>query len=118
MDAKVIAFCGINCSACDAYRATQSGDPAELDRVATAWRALDPNVTTDTLRCDGCLAVTGRLYSWCAECPIRTCARKHGVASCAYCTEYVCDKRAPHFEQNPKMRSSLDTMRAEYLPGG
>ncbi len=49
MDAKVIAFCGIDCSACDAYRATQSGDPAELDRVATAWRALDPNVTTDTL---------------------------------------------------------------------
>lgn len=115
MEAKAIAFCGIDCSVCDAYLATQSGDPAELERVATAWRQLDPNVTANTLRCDGCLAVGGRLFSWCTECPIRTCARQHGVASCAYCAEYVCDRLAPHFEQNPKMRDILNAMRAEYL---
>lgn len=115
MDTDMIAYCGINCSACEAYLATRSGDPAELGRVAEAWRKFDPNVTATTLMCDGCLTNDGDLFSWCAECPIRICARERAVASCAYCDDYGCDRLAPHFEQNPQMRESLDALRREFM---
>ncbi len=116
MEAKMIAYCGIACSSCDAFLATQSGDPAELERVAAAWRAqVDPGITTADIPCNGCLAEVGPLCSYCAICPVRICARERGVASCAYCGDYPCDKLAPHFAHAPQMRDVLDALRREYL---
>jgi hypothetical protein len=34
----LIAYCGLTCSHCPAYIATQAGDRAELERVAAMWR--------------------------------------------------------------------------------
>jgi len=35
---RIVAYCGIVCSDCEAYRATQSGDREALKRVAAKWR--------------------------------------------------------------------------------
>lgn len=116
MESKMIAYCGITCSSCDAFLATQGGDPAELERVAAAWRAqFDPGITATSIACNGCLVEAGPLCSFCAICLIRICATGRGVASCAYCGDYPCDKLAPHFERAPQMREVLDAMRREYL---
>ena len=35
---NMIAYCGLVCSDCQAYVATQANDPAALERVAAEWR--------------------------------------------------------------------------------
>ena len=64
---KLIAYCGLDCAKCPAYVATQSGDPAELERVAAEWREAFnmPDLTVESLICDGCLPgqASGRLSS-------------------------------------------------------
>ena len=116
MESKIVAYCGITCSSCDAYLATQANDQAQLEKVAAAWREqFDPHITAAAIVCDGCLADEGRLAGYCGMCPIRGCAKERGVASCAYCDDYVCDKLQEHLSHAPEMRELLDAMRQTFL---
>ena len=112
---RIIAFCGILCSECEAYKATQSGDQAELERVAAAWHEqFSPDITAAAIICDGCLATQGPRCSYCAECPIRACAIDRGVQSCAHCADYGCSMIEQFLSHAPEMRKTLDEMRATF----
>jgi thiamine biosynthesis protein ThiC len=116
MEAKMIAYCGIACSSCDAFLATQTGDQIELERVAVEWRTqYDPAITAESIVCKGCRAESGPLAGFCSMCPIRVCATDRGEESCAYCDDYPCDRLVPHFEHAPQMRDLLDGLRRQYL---
>ncbi|MBM3297286.1 MAG: DUF3795 domain-containing protein, partial [Candidatus Aminicenantes bacterium] len=45
---KIIAYCGLVCSDCPAYIATQAGDKPALDKVVEQWRT-EYNVPDITL---------------------------------------------------------------------
>ena len=111
---KMIGYCGIVCNECAAYQATQTEHPAELEKVAAAWREqFDPAITSASIICDGCLTMTGRSCSYTSVCPLRVCAVERGEENCAYCTEYdECDKLKTYFSHSPDMRTILDNMRA------
>ena len=111
---KMIAYCGIVCTECDAYKATQAGDPTALEKVAASWREqFDPSITAASIKCDGCLATTETLCSYCAVCPMRVCAIQRGEKNCAYCVEFDgCDKLEVFFSHSPNMRDVLNEMRA------
>jgi len=112
MNDKIIAYCGLVCSDCDAYIATQADDQAALERVAAKWRQEynAPGITVESVLCDGCL--TGeRKCSHCAECDVRACGIARGVVNCAYCPEYACDKLQRYFGFAPQMRVTLDEIR-------
>lgn len=87
----MIAFCGLDCEDCPAYRATRSRDPAALETVLVYWReTLDlPDLALADVVCDGCQA-DGQLNSSCRHCTVRSCAQVQGVPSCAYCADYPC----------------------------
>ncbi len=111
---KIIAYCGLNCAACPAYLATQSGDPAALERVAAEWRVAfnAPDITAASLACDGCLAtIGGRLADYCAVCEIRACAVERNVVSCAFCADYGCAKLEGFLAQSPAARETLEQLR-------
>jgi hypothetical protein len=112
---KIIAYCGLNCAECPAYIATQSGDPAALERVAAEWRVAfnAPDITVESIVCDGCLAtIGGRLAGYCSMCEIRACAVGRGVVNCAYCSEYGCAKLTGFLVQAPAARETLEQLRA------
>jgi hypothetical protein len=118
METEIIAYCGITCSGCDAYQATQAQDRDELERVAAVWREeYDPSITAETILCDGCLVDDGPLCSYCSECPIRACAREKSVTSCAHCPDYGCEAIEGFMDHAPALRQVLETMRAEHLGG-
>ena len=114
MDDRIIATCGLVCSECSAYLATQAGDPEALERVAAQWREEynAPGITVESVICDGCLGEEGRKCHHCAECQIRACGVTHGVANCAHCAEYACDKLEGFFGMVPDARVVLDGVRA------
>ena len=113
----LIAYCGLLCSDCPAYLATQADDRAELERVAAMWREeFDaPDITVASILCDGC-TVPGHKCGHCAECDIRACALALNVANCAHCDAYArpggCETLEGLLAYVPQARSLLDGIRA------
>ncbi len=111
---QLIAVCGLICSDCSAYLATQANDPAAIERVAAQWRQEynAPNITVAGIPCDGCVP-EGRKCFHCTECQLRACGLAHGVANCAYCADYAsCAKIAGFFQMVPAARATLEGVRA------
>jgi hypothetical protein len=113
MDA-MIAYCGLTCTECPSYVATQADDRAELERVAAMWRKeFDaPDITVESVICDGCLTDQGRKCSHCFECEVRACAMERGVINCAHCADYGCERIEGFFGFVSEARATLDRVRA------
>ena len=112
---RMIAFCGLVCTDCPAYQATQADDDAARERVAALWREeyCAAGLKGSDINCDGCIG-GGRLYAGhCLTCNIRVCGVEHGVANCGHCAEYeTCEKIAGFFRMVPAARTVLDGARA------
>jgi hypothetical protein len=58
---KMVAFCGLVCTDCKAFIATQEDDEAERRNVAEAWsKAFGKDIKPEEIDCDGCLTRNGR----------------------------------------------------------
>ncbi|MBN1260217.1 MAG: DUF3795 domain-containing protein [Anaerolineae bacterium] len=106
---NMMAYCGLICSNCPAYIATQANDREGLEKAAANW-----NTEPDALICDGCkVAGQGRLAAFCSECQIRACAIARGYETCAPCADYeTCEKLAGFHKYAPEARAALDQLRA------
>ena len=109
----MIAYCGLVCTDCPAYTATQENDQAALERVAAQWREEynTPHITVESVICDGCLTEEGRKCSHCSECAVRACGVARGVVNCAHCSDYACEKLEYLFGFAPDARAVLDEIR-------
>ena len=124
---RMVAFCGVTCTDCPAYLATQADDRDALEQVLVHWREdfNVPHITVEDIICDGCLTNDGRLNGYCQHCRIRPCAVTRDVINCAYCDEYACDelerllaiceKLEGFFGFARKARATLDGIRAELV---
>jgi len=92
MDAssKMIAFCGIDCGECPAYKATQTDDSEKLAEVAKEWSSDELKLGPEDVLCDGCHSE--RVFNWAHNCTTRLCGLEKDVENCARCDEYLCDK--------------------------
>jgi hypothetical protein len=113
----MIAYCGIVCDTCPIHVATleQDGSKREIMRLEIARLCsakygmnLQPADITD---CDGCRSETGRLFSGCAQCGIRTCTIDRKLSTCASCADYACEILLKHFEADPDARDRLENFR-------
>ena len=111
---KMIAYCGLVCTDCPAYIATQSDDRLALEQVAAQWRDdyNAPDISVESIICDGCLARDGRYCNHCFECEIRACGVARGVANCARCPDYACEKLEGFLGIVPEARATLDGIHA------
>jgi hypothetical protein len=107
---KIIAICGVSCTKCDAYQATQKNDAKALEMLAVEWtKAMGRDFTPDDILCDGCRVQGERLSSYCSSCEISLCAKAKGHPTCAHCDECPCEKivAPPAKEALSKLRKSL-----------
>ena len=112
---RIVAYCGIVCSACKGYVATQANDVAALEEAAAEAREKFgvADATAESVRCDGCLSEEGVKIGYCAECDIRACGVEHGVANCAHCDDYeTCGTLAGFLTQVTGAKETLDAIRA------
>jgi hypothetical protein len=109
----MIAHCGLICTECPAYIATQADDRAALERVAAQWREEfeAPDITAERILCDGCL-VEGHKCAHCFECDMRACAMARNLANCGHCDDYACDMLEEFLAHVPEARATLDGVRA------
>ena len=115
MENQIIAFCGLVCSECEGYKATQANDEAWKERVAAQWREEfhTENIDVAAVTCDGCLAFEGRLGGYCTKCEIRACGIERGVENCGTCADYeTCAKIAGFIQMVPAVKGTLDSIGA------
>jgi hypothetical protein len=109
---KMIAKCGLVCSECPAYIATQNNDDALRTETAKKWSEMfKSDIKPADINCDGCQSESARLFSYCQTCEIRKCAREKKAATCAACSEYSCAKLDAFLAQVPEARKVLEGLR-------
>ncbi len=109
---RMIGYCGLICTDCPAYIATQADDRSVLEEVAARWsKEFDVALTADECLCDGCVATTGREMAHCSECRIRACARERSVRNCAHCSDYPCRILNEFLAMAPAAKSTLEEIR-------
>jgi len=105
----MVAYCGLMCTDCDAYKATEAEDMEALERMAKeASEQFGMEMTVADAMCDGCLSTTGRQIGYCHECAIRLCAAPKHVKNCAHCAEFACDKVEAFSKPGSAHRKTLD----------
>jgi hypothetical protein len=108
---KIIAFCGILCSECPAYKATLAGDEDALAKQAAEWSSDDYPLTADDLACDGCLQEDKRVAKFCADCDVRGCALERGVENCAHCDAFPCEMLEKPWSMSVDAKTTLEEIR-------
>lgn len=85
---NMIAYCGLDCEKCDAYRATINDDQALREKTAKLWAELNhAPILPEHINCEGC-RVDGVKTVYCDSlCAIRQCALKQGVTTCGDCSD-------------------------------
>jgi hypothetical protein len=113
MTDRIVAYCGLICSDCSAYIATQADDQSALERVAAEWKEEYnlAEVTITDVTCDGCIDEKGRKGAHCFECEIRACGLARGVVNCAHCPDYACEKLESFFGYVPGARAVMNEIK-------
>jgi hypothetical protein len=110
---EIVAFCGLTCSACPAYLATENDNDEERKRVAETWsQQYSSDIKPEDINCDGCLPGHAKYIHHCSECDIRACGVAREVNNCAYCDDYPCERLERFFGLVTAARTKLDSIRS------
>ena len=107
----MIAYCGLNCSQCPTFLATQENSDEKRRQVAEQWsKQYKAAFKPEDINCDGC-ASNGRLFGHCSICKIRQCGRERGLENCASCNDYPCQILEDFFQIAPQGKINLEEIR-------
>ena len=109
----MIAYCGLDCSKCEAYLATQANDNDMRAQVAKKWSAQhNADIKPEHINCDGCKS-TGAKFFYCEKlCEIRKCCIEKSLPHCAACEMYICDKLKKFIDLAPEAGKTLASLRS------
>lgn len=108
---KMTAYCGLVCTNCPTYLATQANDDnARKKTVAFYEKKFGFKLKPEDINCDGCLSTGGKLIGYCQSCEIRKCGLDKKVSSCAACDEQPCEKLKRFHDFSPDAKASFDAL--------
>ena len=107
----MLAYCGLNCDECGAFKATLEGNEKLKAEIAELWsREYNAVLKPEDINCTGCLSEGEGLFSNCNICEIRKCGVEKRVLNCAQCSEYICEKLNRFFQMVPEAKTNLDRL--------
>lgn len=107
----MIAYCGLDCSKCEAYLATRENSATKRQATAQKWSQIyQHDITPEQINCTGCKS-GGAKFFYCNTCEIRRCCTSKGVEHCAACENYICDTLAGFIKRAPEAGLSLEKLR-------
>lgn len=83
-DRDLLGACGLYCGACYHYRASFPEGKHLLEEAARQGRDLRG------FTCKGCRSSLLYIHPGCAQCDIRACTDRQGIAHCGLCTQFPC----------------------------
>ncbi len=107
----MIAYCGLDCSECDAYLATKENNDSKKNETAKKWSQMyKHDIKPEQINCDGCKSSVMKFFH-CENCEIRQCCISKGVEHCAACENYTCDTLAAFIKLAPQAGAALEKLR-------
>ena len=96
-----IAYCGLDCEQCEAYKATMNNDDELRKKVAEKWSELNKvDITPEMINCVGC-RTDGVKTPFCESmCQIRQCSLGRGYRTCGDCGELGSCKKITMITEN------------------
>ncbi len=108
----MIAYCGLDCSACEAFIATRENDDTKRAAVAEKWTVTyNTEMTKDQINCQGCKSTGKRFFFSENRCEIRKCNIEKSNANCAECSDYKCQKLEEIIAMAPQVGVALESLR-------
>jgi hypothetical protein len=112
MMSEMIAYCGLDCSRCPTFLATQNDDDAARAETAALYAEQFGLVfQPEDINCDGCRALAGKQIGYCRVCEIRQCCLKKGLEHCVICEQEPCEKLLKFHEFSPKAKASFEALK-------
>jgi hypothetical protein len=112
---EMIAYCGLVCSKCPTFLATQHDDDvARAKTAAFLSETYGLHLKAAEINCDGCLSSGARLIGYCNTCEVRKCAITKSVANCSVCDEQPCDKLNKFHEFSPEAKASFESLAGRF----
>ncbi|MCG8683477.1 MAG: DUF3795 domain-containing protein [Desulfobacterales bacterium] len=107
---KMIAFCGLSCTDCPTFLATQANDDEARKKTADMMEKKYGLVfKPEEINCDGCLSKSGVLIGYCSTCKVRACGMEKGVENCTACKAHPnCDHLAEFHSFSPDAKAMFD----------
>ncbi|WP_010246233.1 DUF3795 domain-containing protein [Acetivibrio cellulolyticus] len=106
----IIAYCGLLCNECPAYKATVHNDNELREMTAKEWRKMfNPDIKAEDVNCLGCKS--DLVFGYCKTCDIRACSSGKSLDTCAGCASYGCDKLEEMLQYAPNAKERLDKLR-------
>ncbi len=103
----------MDCSSCEARRATERNDIEALSKAAVAEerRGGEAFILPSRMRCTGCTEPGPKSVA-CAGCKVRMCALSKGIPHCGFCEEFPCDLGDVIWEALPEYKKNLEGLRS------
>lgn len=103
----IVAYCGLDCSTCEAYIATQENDDSKRKQVAENWsKMFSAQIKPEEINCNGCHS--DLLFSHCKVCEIRKCGKVRKLSTCGECEDYSCDRLKEIHDHDSSAKKRLD----------
>jgi hypothetical protein len=112
MMSEMIAYCGLDCSECKAFKATQAKDIEWKKQIARHWSDQgEIKFKPEDVDCRGCKS--DMISGFCRKlCEIKPCAEEKKVRTCAHCDDYPCEKLKEYLSDNdPVATKNLQEIR-------
>ena len=107
----MIAYCGLDCTKCPAYIATQvDDDKMRADCAQFFNQKYKMGVKPENVNCDGCSSESRVLY-FCKACNVRKCAREKKLDSCALCSGFICSKLEELMHMDKNIKKTVEALK-------
>jgi hypothetical protein len=111
---KMIAYCGLVCSDCPTFLATQNDDDVVRQKTADLYaEKFGFKLKPEDINCDGCKSEGGKLIGYCLTCEIRQCCREKALGNCAKCDGQPCEKLNQFHEFSTDAKASFEALKKE-----
>ena len=108
---EMIAYCGLVCSDCPTYLATQKDDDVAREKTAAfLFEKYGLKLKPEEINCDGCLSSGARLIGYCNICEIRKCAIAKSIENCSVCDDQPCDNLNKFHEFSAEAKAAFEAL--------